>query len=76
MTELIKVTKDDGVQELSKTQTMTHPLWVRDRNEAGFNFRKGISFVTCQTLMEKIHGSHRNLLLRRLSTTTPQHYAC
>lgn len=65
MTELIKITKDDGVQELSKKQTMTHPLWVKDRNEAGFNFRKGISFVTCRTPMEKIDRSHRNLLLRQ-----------
>lgn len=48
MTELTKVMKDDRVQELSKKQIMFHPLWVKDRNEAGFNFRRGISFVTCQ----------------------------
>lgn len=62
MTELIKVMKDDKVQELSKKQIMFHPLWVKDRNEAGFNFRKAISFVTCQILMQKINRSHRNLL--------------
>lgn len=53
---------DDRAQDLSKKQIMIHPLWVEDRNEAGFNFRKGISFVTCQTLMKKINRSHRNLL--------------
>lgn len=62
MTELIKVMKDDRAQELSKKQIMFHPLWVKDRNEARFNFRKGISFVTCQILMQKINRSHRSLL--------------
>ena len=62
MTELIKVMKDDRVQALSKKQIMFHPLGVKDRKEAGFNFRKGISFVTCQILMQKINRSHRSLL--------------
>lgn len=42
MSEHIKVMKNDRVQELPKKQIMIHPLWVQDRNEAGFNFRKGI----------------------------------
>jgi hypothetical protein len=33
MTDLMKVMKDDRVQELAKKQITFHPLWVKDRNE-------------------------------------------